>query len=211
MSAHGTLFCGRGRRRADRNDRAFSLVEMLVVLAIIGILAVLAIPAFNSISRADAITRGGFFVADQIALARQLASAQNRVVEVRFIDLPDSDGVEGFRAVQLFLADEAGQNFEPLDRLQRLPTAVQIADSTTLSPLLEAGGVVGTGTFGGLTGRRYRGIRMLPNGSIDGSVNMQSNFVTILFSASEDGSNLPENFFSVRVNPVTGRVTHYRP
>ncbi len=65
--------------------QAFSLVELLMVIAIIGILAVITVPAMSALMQSSDLTRGGQLVTDQVNLGRQTASAQNKVIELRFI------------------------------------------------------------------------------------------------------------------------------
>jgi prepilin-type N-terminal cleavage/methylation domain-containing protein len=71
----------------DRNAArraAFTLVELLVVMAVVALLMALAIPAFNSIGRAGDITKAGADIAGILEHARTHAMASNTRVWVGF-------------------------------------------------------------------------------------------------------------------------------
>lgn len=66
--------------------RGFSLIELLVVVAIIAILAAFAIPAFNSIKGADSVTNAATEVAGALENAATYARAANTYVWVGFFE-----------------------------------------------------------------------------------------------------------------------------
>ena len=72
-------------------SRAFSLVELLVVVAVIAIVAGFAVPAVTTMLKGSQLTQGSQTVVDQIALARQTALSRNRSIEVRFYKFADSE------------------------------------------------------------------------------------------------------------------------
>lgn len=65
-----------------RNDRAFSLVELLVVMGIIGILATLMMPAFNALSGSGTLTKSSSDISDLLKQARSYAMGKNTYVYV---------------------------------------------------------------------------------------------------------------------------------
>ena len=69
---------------------AFSLIELLVVMAIIGILAALAIPAMNSIKGAGNVTKAAYDIAGVLEQARAYAMANNTYVFVGIAEVDSS-------------------------------------------------------------------------------------------------------------------------
>jgi len=122
---------------------AFSLVELLVVVAVIAVIVAFAIPAANSMLRGSQLTQGSQSLGDQVAFARQAAISRNRPVEVRFyryadLDTPgekiDRKETWKFRAFQLFEILENSAAL-PIGQMQRLPNMV-VADNDRYSTLL---------------------------------------------------------------------------
>ena len=187
---------------------AFSLIELLVVIAIFAILATLTLPAIGSINQAGGINRAGAILGDQIVLARQEAVSKNRDIEVRIIDVDDPI-TPGYRAIQLWRVDESGTTKTPFGKIQKLPDGIVIA-SNSLSPLLSADtNVSNTTNFGGLGNRPYLGFRIRSSGGLPSDITTDNNFLTV--QLAKDTGLPPKNFYTVRVNPITGRVTIHRP
>lgn len=190
--------------------KAFSLIELLVVIAIMALLLVLAVPAMSGIMGGSNLTRGGQAIGDQIVLARQEAVAKNREVEVRLINIASTlDPMNhGYRAIQIWQTTETSTN--PISRVVKLPEGIVISSATQLSPLLTAdGSVMNTANFSGIGTCAYTGFRIRANGQLSSTVTGSNNFLTI--ASAKDAGAPPLNYYTVRVNPVTGRVAIYRP
>jgi prepilin-type N-terminal cleavage/methylation domain-containing protein len=71
---------GRAGRGASRSGRAFTLLEMLVVVAIIGMLAAVSVPAIRALTQTNTLAAGHRQLLDDLAYARQLAVSGRRVV-----------------------------------------------------------------------------------------------------------------------------------
>ena len=198
-------------RSSPHSSQAFSLTELLIVMAIVGLLASLTMPAFSSIVSGNGISKGGQILGDQIIFARQEATTKNRNVELRFISMPNGL-LSGYSAMQLWMTDETGTNSTPLGKLQKLPEGVLIASNDVLSPLLKADSSVGgvMTILSQSTAQHYVGFLIRSSGALSSAITTDNNFLTIVAARDADKTP-PKNYYAVQVNPVTGRVTIQRP
>lgn len=74
-----------GSKLALRLLLAFTLIEMLVVIAVIGIVAAISVPALKNISKSDAAAAGTRQLLDDIARARQFAISRRTTVYMVFV------------------------------------------------------------------------------------------------------------------------------
>jgi len=204
--------------RKNIPTRAFSLVEMLVVISIIAILAGFSLPAMNQIQSATALSSASESLVDQLKLARQQAVTRNRPVEVRLYQLPDpSDASKKvWRGLQLFIVEEDG--LVAAERPVYFPAQVRMADSATYSSLLDQSRVdvtQGSGADSGVTlpgvggNYNYRAFRFRP----DGSTSLASSAFATLYpgNAPTSGSAPAQNWFAVQIDSLTGAVQTFRP
>lgn len=207
---------------------AFSLIELVVVIAIIAIVATFTVPAATSILRGSAMTQAQQMLTDQISLARQFALSKNRSVEVRFYQLadPEQPGEDAtkpdtgqFRALQIFEIVESGVGV-PIDKVQRLPSSVIMNQTGQLSSIIG-----GTGQTIQTPGNqdpdlprgvakkyKYVSLRFQPDGSTTLAPTGKW-FVTI--HNLSDGATMTsvegKNFFTIQIDPVSGSTKGFRP
>ncbi|MFN6095295.1 MAG: Verru_Chthon cassette protein D [Verrucomicrobiota bacterium] len=216
-------------RRLQQTPRGFTLVELLVVIAMIALLATFAAPSIDSMLGANDINRSQQAVQESLAFARQTAIARNRRVEVRFykLDHPESVGKEEtFCAMQAFLIDESN-NATPVGRITRLPRSVLMNEVPANSTLLAQSTtrpdktvtVSGYGSVDEIKWFQFR-----PDGSTNLTPPTDKWFVTIHATRSglaetfrDDrvggikATRPPLNFVTLQIDPVSGSVRSYRP
>lgn len=205
-----------------KNQRqAFSLLELLIVMAILALLAVLTLPALSSSLQGIKITQGTQILIDQITLARQQALSKNRAVETRIYSFkdPSSPGSQkSYRAVQNFEIQDDG-TAKPLEKMVRLPSGVILDSGSSLSPLLSSSRAKQwlptdpqISLPGISTDYDTRVIVFRPNGYTDLPAGGQSWFLTLHSENEGDSlSALPKNFSTVQIDPWTGRTSIFRP
>ena len=214
---------------------AFSLIELVVVIAIIAIIATFTVPAATTILRGSAITQASQTLTDSISLARQMALSKNRAIEVRFYQYadPETPGEVGppanpqWRALQLFEVLESGTPV-PVGKVQTLPISVVMnpgaASANTLSSLILCD-AKNTPTI--TKGQASTNNPDLPRGigknysyvafrfQQDGSTNLSPSntwFVTIHnLTPPVVGTTPPANFFTLQIDPVSGAIKGFRP
>ena len=203
---------------AGRCGRAFSLIELLVVVAVLGVAMALIAPAFQGVSGAQEITRATDMMVAQLAQARQTAIARNRNVEVRFYTFNQGNEGSRYRAFQAFLApSDTALPWESLGRFQPLPPSTCFDSGPSLSPLIASqtpvdGAAAGVAIPG--VGTLYQQITLTfrPDGTALPTGTSASSFLAIKESRLEDPlTSLPANYALIQIFPRTGLCRAYRP
>jgi len=202
-----------------RRVRAFTLAELLTVIAILIFLFAFLTPAIGPLLNSSSINTAGSMVVDEFNLARQVALARNRNVEVRFYRLESESGDDRqFRAFRSFLTDgDDPAKAEPLSKVRYLPRAVIFAPQTNFSPLLNGGSpglITGQEALPQATSATpYVGFLFRSSGGTSLSPPDELWYVTLHGETAPKtaATGLPSNYFTIQVDPVTGRVRSYHP
>jgi len=193
--------------------RAFSLVEMLAVIAIIGLLAALALPAVGTVLESSKMNASINLVADQIALARQIAIAQSRRVEVRFYKLSTAmEPTAAYRAVGTYLISETGSE-SPIVPVRELASPIVISDDASQNTVFRTSpsSYSGTQDLPRAANTPYYKFSFLPNGRTDYGAG-DNPFLTMFSSRRvTNAGTLPPNYAVLQVDAMTGNVRIYRP
>lgn len=143
---------------------AFSLIELLSVMAIIGMLIVSAVPALKAIKGSREVSKSGYEIGGVLEQARAYAMARNTFV---FVGIAEVDGTQSESAIQtssgvgrVVLAAVASKNgrksmdpsnLVPISKLYRfdnLHLDAQVGSSGNLArPAVDASNNVASGSF----------------------------------------------------------------
>jgi prepilin-type N-terminal cleavage/methylation domain-containing protein len=112
-----------------RSSRGFSLIEILVVVAIIGILSLVTIPSFINFQRRNAVRSALRSFTSDIRSFRQHAISKNAYVRVQFRDA---------RNYEVFQSRDFGKNWNKLNlgtvdassNIRTLPETIQFTANT---------------------------------------------------------------------------------
>ena len=225
---------------AGHGRAAFSLVELLVVMAIMALLITLGGPTLVGVFKGSSLTQGGQLIQDQLTYYRQYGLANNCPVEVRiykYIDPGIPGDIGQYRAMQAFALTTANGTLTtvktPIGKAVRLPSAVIMDGGRTLSPLI-------TTCLGG-SGGNLPGTQTSPATSDPAPLpSLGTTYSYVYFQFRQDGSTnfLPtgagpwvyfltvrplsygataltnvtnKNYYTIQVDPANGRIYFYRP
>lgn len=203
---------------ASPENRAFSLVELLVVVAIAATLMGLVVPAFNSFGKASGLTTSGNQVVNLAALARQNSMSKN--VMTALVLNTDAASPERNRALCLWELDPSGtREWRPVtgwqtlgDRVVAAPSNFTPSTATPVEPmpaLTQAGKPVET----------FEYVLFLPDGSILNSNSAELRLAdgfyrpgsTEIVYAGPLKSGVPANYYNILILSMTGRTKVERP
>jgi len=207
-------------RCAQKRHGGFTLVELMAVMAIMALLLAVTIPSIEGLNMSAGLSQGGQLFADEISLARQMASTRNITVEVRCIKIPTRSNV-GYTGLQLWSTSSPAA----LSRVVPLPDGMAISqDTTKISTLFNT--FPSTGFMppeSPLSGKAYVSLTISPSGMVGPLVlptqaapnpqppNMALMCVGIVPASQAASANLPTNYAIVQLNPLTASTVVYRP
>jgi len=195
----------------DSRLRSFTLLEILMVLAVTAIAVALAMAGYAGIVQSSAVTTGADMISDLLAEGRSDAVAQNTTVEVRIYDLPPQpNAAPVYDALQLHWIKPDGTT-PAVTSPVLLSSWIAIDATATHSTLIAANTSSATpdASDARLNGNT-RVFHFLPDGSTD--LNPATNwFVTVRAANQSDPAHFPVNWACVAIDATTGRTQIYRP
>ena len=121
-----------------RRTPAFTLIELMVVVALMAVLMAIAIPAISTLSKAGGINSGGRMVADLLTVARAEALNQRTRVQVRVVTKWTTGGSEdpsaAYRKISIWKLDS--------DKLARTPRPADLFTQVSKWETLPAGIII---------------------------------------------------------------------
>jgi uncharacterized protein (TIGR02596 family) len=204
-----------------RQERGFSLVEILVVLTIIGIIAALSLPSLSGVIFGSSLTVNSQKVVEQFSAARLTALTRNRPVQVRIYNYADAshNNVSGFYATQTFLGLSAEQSvgvsdpYTPNTRIYYLPPQVVFNTSTSNYSTILSLTTGLTVTLPNGASATYVAVTFYPDGTTNlNTVTAPASGLWSLTMNYHSGSQTaPVNYCTLVVDPLTGKVNTFRP
>ena len=201
-----------------RFNRGFTLVELLVVVAIIAIISAFAAPAYVSIQRNSALTRAGNELVDGITMARQTASSKNTFTLVALVTNVPSNAGTG-QALAIFEYQSSPPQWKQMVPWLRISQEVRVEDlsnsaeitksraaSVSLAPLdLRLNGVA-------LATSAYSTLVVHPEGGLVGNES-SSRKLSARMMTDPTGSDSPSlaNYYDVIVSPDSAALQVRRP
>jgi prepilin-type N-terminal cleavage/methylation domain-containing protein len=203
---------------------AFSLVELLVVIAIVSILMVAAVTAFTTIGRAGKLTKTGYDIAGLIEQARSYAMAQNTYVWIGFETDTNNSLVVGVVASRNGEASPAASDviqLRPLSRFERVQLVALPADKphrepedgvTQMTSVTSAIFPFRAGSGPNGTDFNSRVIQFNGRGESRVVSSRLHKALEIGLQGAVDGNiQEPENYVAIHLGSLSGSVSVYRP
>jgi prepilin-type N-terminal cleavage/methylation domain-containing protein len=205
-----------GRKGRQVRSEAFSLLEMLTVLAIVSILITASVGIFNSQATRPSLTRMGNEVVGALTFAQQQAITQNTASAFLVVTRPNDEGSR--RLYTTLRLDPDSQTWIPVIEWKLLPSDV-FFDSTNSTFLTNAPAVTPA-----LPTLSYAGRSFSPSGDYVYQVIQPSGLPYEVSSAlklrlirgvidTNSGSvtRIGDDFFDVVMSESTGRIGVERP
>ncbi len=205
------------RRDSHRTPAGFSLVELVVVIAIITMLMALAIPYTLGAMQSANLTSAGDTLMQKLAMAQQRSLTENRPIGLDFYYYTH-DGIKGCQAIQMISWDPATNLATQLEPPIYWSKQNVVIVEGALSPMFSTNqtatstGQATLNPFKSLSATFHR-IIFYPNGSTSLRVPLRTAYLTLIPTKSykADLAEAPPNYYSVQIDPVTGRGHSYRP
>ncbi len=206
--------------------RAFSLVEMLVVVSIVALLAAITVPGFSGIVRNYNLTDAGKQVVDALSLARQMAISKNQTVEVRFYKHTSNNNQYDSIVTVVPSNGNTGSSVQWLAKPLYLPTGIVFTTNNTAYSSLITTTSTTTGdtpetvstdtspvTPAALQGESYVAFHFRSDGRTDlDPAATQPWCVTLYITGSAAAGTAPAaDYVTILLDPVMGRTRLFQP
>lgn len=205
-----------------RTVSAFTLVELLVVIVVLAMLLLVAVPSMFSSTSASQLTATGDLLLNKLSETQQEAIASDSEVEVCFIMSANARALEpvprlrSFQVLRMTSLHEGGPETDlaAAEEVIRFADGIVVSSKPKITSIFEAGTAAGTnpGVKSDATtpAAKSLGVRFNP----DGSTNLPPGspwFITLVSEESEANEGVPANFYTIQIDPATGRIRSFRP
>ncbi|MDQ3620966.1 MAG: hypothetical protein M3463_00530 [Verrucomicrobiota bacterium] len=204
---------------------AFTLIELLAVIAVMLVMTGLLAAAFTGIGKGSALTAAGNNVSNLALLARQNSLAKNAMTAL--LILGSSGTAEDYRALALYEivphADGTpvrAADWTQLGRWETLPSGVVVDDCTFAPSSTAMTPPLATLTYKGSPVASYQYVVFLPSGSLlrvePARVRLVQGFrepgrETVSYTGARAANGEPANYYDISIISANGRVKVDRP
>jgi prepilin-type N-terminal cleavage/methylation domain-containing protein len=191
---------------------AFTLIELLIVIAIVAMLSALTLPAFNSIRNAGGLTKSANDIAGILEQARAYAMAQNTYTWVGFrrdnADTPSDTLVVGVIASKTGSTNPA-VDAVPLGKLARFDNVKIVELSPSPAPTAATDQLINSTLA--FTNGTNKFISQVIRWDSRGEARISSSLSRLIEIGLQSAGRNASNNAAVQISGLSGTVIVYRP
>lgn len=201
---HSTFFADPPPALPGRAE-GFSLVELLMVMAVIVVVMSLTVPAVVGLQRSYQLTKAATQVKDNLQLARQLAMTRNESIVASFSKAKDDLGNQSYNVLTLSRMLSSG-TLSPISKPIRLAGGIGISGDVRWSSIMDPS-LSGTCVLQ-RTALPCQQIRFKASGATV-LTSTSSWYLTLFYNPNS--ATPPANFVTLVIDPVTSRIVWNQP